>query len=226
MLGQGKELAAIDFASVIGGPLVAVINAQAQAARVTTNFINEVAFESTKKGENPKLRSVDFEFNQVLSTQSKDKLSSDSTSLKVPLISMLPIPYIRVANMTIDLNITLHNVQKTTIKNDFTFKDDTTADFGWFGESVNMTVSVTEQNTYQNDRTTDDTYGMRVTVNAVQDEMPAGLKNILGIFQSVIQQQASLVQAVVTADVQSRTEQAQKKLTAAPATKSTSTTTP
>jgi hypothetical protein len=226
MLGQGKELAAIDFASVIGGPLVAVINAQAQAARVTTNFINEVAFESTKKGENPKLRSVDFEFNQVLSTQSKDKLSSDSTSLKVPLISMLPIPYIRVANMTIDLNITLHDVQKTTIKNDFTFKDDTTADFGWFGESVNMTVSVTEQNTYQNDRTTDDTYGMRVTVNAVQDEMPAGLKNILGIFQSVIQQQASLVQAVVTADVQSRTEQAQKKLTAAPATKSTSTTTP
>jgi hypothetical protein len=34
-----KSLSSIDFESMIGGPLVAVINAQAQAAMSTVNFI-------------------------------------------------------------------------------------------------------------------------------------------------------------------------------------------
>jgi hypothetical protein len=41
----GQELASIDFESMIGGPLVAVINAQAQAALSTINFIKEVGFK-------------------------------------------------------------------------------------------------------------------------------------------------------------------------------------
>ena len=41
----GQELSSIDFESMIGGPLVAVINAQAQAAMTTVNFIKEVGFK-------------------------------------------------------------------------------------------------------------------------------------------------------------------------------------
>ena len=50
MLSQGKELAALDFAQIIGGPLEAVIVAQARAAAVTTNFIQETAFEAPSGG--------------------------------------------------------------------------------------------------------------------------------------------------------------------------------
>lgn len=43
-LSQRQELAAIDFADIIGGPLIAIINAQARAARLSTEFIRSVTF--------------------------------------------------------------------------------------------------------------------------------------------------------------------------------------
>ena len=45
MPNPGQELASIDFASMLGGPLRAVVNAQAQAAMSTVNFIKEVGFK-------------------------------------------------------------------------------------------------------------------------------------------------------------------------------------
>src|SRR5712692_4852994 len=45
MPNPGQELASIDFASMLGGPLIAVVNAQAQAAISTVNFIKEVGFK-------------------------------------------------------------------------------------------------------------------------------------------------------------------------------------
>src|SRR6187399_1642342 len=41
----GQELSSIDFASMLGGPLIAAVNAQAQAAMSAVNFIKEVGFK-------------------------------------------------------------------------------------------------------------------------------------------------------------------------------------
>jgi hypothetical protein len=48
----GKELASIDFANLIGGPLMAVVDAQAKAAQSTVAFIKRVGFQppAKKKG--------------------------------------------------------------------------------------------------------------------------------------------------------------------------------
>src|SRR4051812_41609189 len=40
-----RELSSIDFASMLGGPLNAVVNAQAQAAMSSVNFIKAVGFK-------------------------------------------------------------------------------------------------------------------------------------------------------------------------------------
>jgi hypothetical protein len=55
MPNPGQELATIDFASMLGGPLVAVVNAQAQAAMSSVNFIKAVGFEpaTTDANGNP-----------------------------------------------------------------------------------------------------------------------------------------------------------------------------
>jgi hypothetical protein len=45
MPSPGQELASIDFESMLGGPLVAVIHAQAQAAMTTVDFIKQVGFK-------------------------------------------------------------------------------------------------------------------------------------------------------------------------------------
>jgi len=47
----GEELASLDFEALIGGPLVAIINAQAQAALSTANFIKSVGFKKPAQDE-------------------------------------------------------------------------------------------------------------------------------------------------------------------------------
>lgn len=209
MLSQGQELNVIDFADIIGGPLIAVINAQAKAAHVTSNFIDTVAFTSPT-GQPKQLKVVSFDFRQVLADPAQALGSSSQLIIKVPLLTLLPIPYIRVDSMTVTLNVSLHSTQAVGLTNDFTFNstvsDSESAFFG-LGPAMSFQASVTDRNTYQNDQLTDDTYSMNVTVHAVQDQMPAGMSQILGIFSNVIQSQSALVQALVTAQVQALTNQ-------------------
>jgi hypothetical protein len=217
MLSQGKELAALDFASIIGGPLVAVINAQAMAAHVTTSFIQNIAFEPPQAGagggQSTKLKVVSFDFTQLLGTQAQGL--QDATSIKVPLLTLVPIPFIRVDSMTIDFNVTLHDVQKTTLSNDFTFNASVSgseSSFFGMGPSVSMQTSVTDRNTYQNEQTVDDTYSLHITVHAVQDQMPGGMSQILNIFSNVIQSQSTLIQTIMTAQIQAQQAKVQQQL--------------
>src|SRR6266478_1563036 len=53
MPNPGQELASIDFASMLGGPLIAAVNAQAQAAMSAVNFIKEVGFQKIKDDQDP-----------------------------------------------------------------------------------------------------------------------------------------------------------------------------
>ena len=44
MANLGRELSSINFEAMLGGPLIAVVNAQAQAAMTTVDFIKQVGF--------------------------------------------------------------------------------------------------------------------------------------------------------------------------------------
>ncbi|WP_341703424.1 DUF2589 domain-containing protein [Ferrovibrio sp.] len=204
MLSQGKELAALDFAQIIGGPLEAVITAQAQAANVTTQFIQATAFEPSSGGAATgpqKLKVVAFDYGQMMGSVAGGP-SGDALVIKVPLLTMLPIPFIRVDSMTIDLNVSLHSTHTTKESNEATTTGSASGEY--FGTTFNC--SVTDKNTYQNDMVIDDTYSLHVTVHAVQDQMPGGMQNVLNIFSSVIQQQSSLIQQVMSASIAAQTK--------------------
>jgi hypothetical protein len=128
-----------------------------------------------------------------------------------PLLTIIPIPYIRVDAMSINLNVSLHSTSSTSLSNDFAMSASTGGNF-----FVNFSVSVTDKNTYQFGSTVDDTYSLNVSVRAVQDTMPGGMAQVLGIFSSIITSQASLIQTLVTAEVQALTKAAQDKIAAAP----------
>lgn len=202
MLSQGKELAAIDFAQVIGGPLEAVITAQARAAAVTTDFIQNTAFEKDSTtgaaaGTGPqKLKVVEFNYGQLMGSIAGGP-STDALVIRVPLLTMLPIPFIRVDSMTIDLNVSLHSTQTTNETNEASVNTNVSGEYA----GTKFSTSITDKNTYQNDMVIDDTYSLHVTVHAVQDQMPGGMQNVLNIFSNVIQQQSSLIQQVMSASI-------------------------
>jgi len=217
MLKQGKELSALDFADIIGGPLMAVINAQAKAAHTTTNFINTVGFTHTEDNQgnlSTKLTTVEFDYSQILDsgTQANPNNLKDECTIKVPLLSMVPIPFIRVDSLTIDLNVTLHSTSKTEFKNDFTFNETSKGKEGWLFESVSFQTSVTDRNTYQHDQMVDDTYSLHVAVHAVQDQLPGGLGKVLNLFENLVQQQGALIQAIMSEEIKQKTAAIQKKI--------------
>ena len=210
MPSPGQELSSIDFESMIGGPLVAVINAQAQAAMTTVNFIKEVGFKKLSSEEEAGGDTsteepiyVTFKYPKELSPYQPASPGDPSASppvpptpaapavyetqeLQVPILTMLPIPYIRVDLATVDFNAKITSVEYR--KTDTRLKVDASleAKAGWLWGSAKLKVSTSYQRTTQQGNSVNRTYSLAVHVKAVQDEMPAGMEKILSILEGAI----------------------------------------
>jgi hypothetical protein len=210
MPAPGQELASIDFESMLGGPLVAVVNAQAQAAMSTVNFIKEVGFKKKTTTDMAGGDSgteepiyVTFKYPKELSPY-QPATPGDPTAtppvpataavpavyetqqLQVPILTMLPIPFIRIDLTTIDFNAKINSVEYR--KTDTNLKVDASleAKAGWLWGSAKLKVATSFQRTTSQGNTVDRTYSMAVHIKAVQDEMPAGMEKILSILEGAI----------------------------------------
>ena len=66
----GQELSSIDFQSMIGGPLNAVVRAQAQSAQTSVDFIKSVGFNGPDaKEDKGKPTMVTFEYDKIIETK-------------------------------------------------------------------------------------------------------------------------------------------------------------
>lgn len=210
MPSPGQELSSIDFESMIGGPLVAVINAQAQAAMSTVNFIKEVGFKkpATEEAAGGDTSTQDpiyvsFKYPKELSPYQPAVPANpaatppvagsaavpakyETQELKVPILTILPVPYIRVDLATVDFNAKINSVEYR--KTDTRLKVDASleAKAGWLWGSAKLKVSSSFQRTSQQGNTVNRTYSLAVHVKAVQDEMPAGMERMLGILEGAI----------------------------------------
>src|SRR4051812_33551245 len=106
---SGRELASLDFGNLIGGPLSAIVEAQARSAITTAAFIREVGFD--KDGN---VINVDFNYTR----KDNDGLDQDFT-LTVPFLTMLPIPYVTVESGTIEFNAKITSVTESNAEESF-----------------------------------------------------------------------------------------------------------
>jgi len=209
MPSPGQELASIDFESMLGGPLVAVINAQAQAAVTTVNFIKEVGFAKPAADEDAGGDTstelpiyVRFKYPKEISpyvpavpaapgppavpaSPAVDAVYQTQV-LEVPILTMLPIPYIRIEETTIDFNAKINSVEYRKTDTNLKIDAEVEAKAGWLWGSAKLKVSTSFQRTTQQGNSVDRTYSMAVHIKAVQDEMPAGMERVLGILEGAI----------------------------------------
>ena len=110
----------------------------------------------------------------------------ETQQLQVPILTMLPIPFIRIDLATVDFNAKINSVEYR--KTDTNLKVDASleAKAGWLFGSAKLKVSTSYQRTTQQGSTVNRTYSMAVHIKAMQDEMPAGMERILGILESGI----------------------------------------
>lgn len=216
MPNPGQELSSIDFESMLGGPLVAVINAQAQAAISTVNFIKEVGFKkpATQEAAGADTSTqepiyVTFKYPKELTpyqpavpadpgdpsavpprparpAQAAVPAVYETQQLQVPILTMLPIPFIRIDLTTIDFNAKINSVEYRKTDTNLKIDAELEAKAGWLWGSAKLKVSTSFQRTTQQGNTVDRTYSMAVHIKAVQDEMPAGMEKLLGILEGAI----------------------------------------
>lgn len=197
-----QELKQIPFAHLIGSPLKAAIESQALAAQTTIDFIKEVGFQpagdgdpiadsilsGTDNADIGTVRNVTFEYKK------KDENDTEvDFSLTVPILTIMPMPYIRIDEMTIDFKAKLTDAvtskQTSSASVDTTLKGSYGAFFSPVKASFRVSASYKTSSTQASAQKRE--YQMDIHVRAVQDEMPAGLSKILDILEDAIKDEPS-----------------------------------
>ena len=192
-----SALTSIPFENILGGPLEACIRAQQKAAQTTVDFIHSVGLQevdiTNEKGEVVDSRIeaiyVSFQFIQ----------NGRMVQLNVPLLSLVPIPYIAISTIDINFkaNITAATVDTKERNTSFETSEEET------GKRNSYSYSRTKSKNYRNWNGTSKTsdfkaqvsskkdskatqeskysveYTMDIAVHASQDSMPAGMAKVL-----------------------------------------------
>lgn len=193
------ELRQIPFEQLIGAPMKAAVEAQALAAQSSIEFIQKVGFKQTGGGFEP----VDLLFedtaadadagelrNVTFSYEKKDETDEVSQfRLTVPLLAIVPVPYIRIDEMTIDFSAKLTDAVQRKTSTSFNLDSTVSGKYSAFWSPIKLEFRVSA--TYNNKQATAAAqkreYRMDVNVRALQDQMPAGLSKVLDILEDAIQ---------------------------------------
>ncbi len=223
MANPGTELASLDFGNLIGGPLTAVITAQAMAAQSTVEFIKSVGFyqegQVDKEGEeigNTPIY-VDFKYPKEISpyqpeveaVEGVDFVAADGDTpaveyveavehadavpavyqtmqFSVPILTMLPIPFIKIENFTLDFNAKITTMETQKRSADLAIGVKLSVRQRWPGGGAKLNASVSYKKSTSSGSSVNRTYSMAIHVQATQDEMPAGMEKLLGILESAM----------------------------------------
>ncbi len=178
-----NAMQAIPFSSMIGGPLNACIEAQAMAARTSWEFIKEVGLNTDEKGQKSAIM-VAFSFNR----------GGRMVQLNVPLLTIVPIPYIAINTIDINFKASISASSSTTSET----AEHTEAggeldakaklNLGLFSMEANLKANysskkdskATAESKYSVESTID------VAVKAGQESMPAGMAKVLELLGTAL----------------------------------------
>jgi hypothetical protein len=165
-------------------PLIAAVNAQSKAALATKEFIQSLI----KDG---KPITVDFSVNmqETLPPATKDgalQTISKNVQINAPLLSIVPIPHLRIDSLTAHFKFEISQVVKTSKEKS------ASAELGaQSGALLSPWVSATLKGSASSKSSEESTMNrsgfLEITVNASEAPMPEGLAKILGLLANSIQ---------------------------------------
>lgn len=172
------SLQSLPFGNIIGGPLVACVEAQAQAARTSWEFIQNVGLYT--EGDEKKTVNVSFQFIK----------DGHMAQLTVPLLTIVPIPYIAINSIDVNFKANISASAASTEKDDSSSSADASVSASakcfWARGSMNASYSSKKDSSATRDSKYSVEYTMDVAVHAGQDSMPAGMAKVLEMLNNSI----------------------------------------
>ena len=169
-------LQGIPFKNLIGGPLSACIQAQNDAAMTSINFINNVCLNEDKETGEKSAIYVSFSFIQ----------NGRKVVINVPMIAIVPIPYIAINSVDINFKATVNGVESESSSTETEYESKgnkkSTRKSGLFRRKT-TTINSTFSTKRDSKSTQDSKFSVEATidvaVHAGQESMPAGMAKIL-----------------------------------------------
>jgi hypothetical protein len=104
----------------------------------------------------------------------------------VPILTMLPIPFIKIDIATIDFNAKISSVETSSESSDFAIAGNLEVRQRWPSGSAKLNVSCSYKKSTATGSNVERTYSMAIHISASQDEMPAGMEKLLNLLESAM----------------------------------------
>ena len=187
------ELGSIPYGAVIGGPLNAAVEANAEASMTAAKFIQDVGFEQSDDGweSEDKPIYVTFHYKKEVVDPESGESSEEEFDLKIPLLLLLNIPYFEVSKVTIDFNVKLNSIEKFATSSKFNVESEVKGKQGWLTGNVKWRVGVSYQRQKSQSQKIERQYDQNVHVEALGVDPPEGVTRLFDILEGTITEGAT-----------------------------------
>jgi len=178
---QVSKLTSVPLGNLIGAPLLAIIQGQTQAAQATAEFIEQVGFEASPgEGVLGKLRMVTFTYEK-----SKGKDAEEVQQVKIPLLSLVTIPNIRVKQADLNYSVKVADIQSYESNTSLVSKSKAGS---WLGKKrVELSTSVGNLNSTTQGSTQTDSQ-MNLDIRLKPAPIPGGLSFLYNTMEDALKQ--------------------------------------
>lgn len=164
---------------LLGAPMAAIVHAEGIAARATADFIKEVGFTNDSDsidGDYGEIRNVTFSYERIASNG-----TAELAKLSVPLLTIIPIPSIQVAEAEIEFDLAMTQPESSPTPKDSSKLGNLSS-----YRSVQLkAVFAKKQNpSASSPVTTTATANMNVKIRLAQSELAVGMVQLLNILDS------------------------------------------
>ena len=186
-----NAMQSMPFKAMIGGPLSAAVEAQALSAKTSLDFILAVCLEKTSDNKS-KVRHVEFNYSKV-----KSEGGHEESTIQVPLLALVPIPFIRIDDISLTFTASMTSEETASTASEDSKELDVDATLSASGGmpgifSVEASLSTKFSTSHKNTAHTQNKYNnemtMDVRVHAINEDMPAGIRKVLGILEENIRE--------------------------------------
>lgn len=170
---------------LIGAPMAAIIEAEAQAARATADFIKEVGFTGQGDVTNQKfgeVRMVTFSYTNLGADGAEVK-----STLEIPLLSLVPIPAIQVAEATIAFDLNISSSEKSPPSPGST-KDSSSLMLKKPAFQLRGLYAKSEPKSEGKDNINSTKVNMSIKIKLEQSDLTHGMVNLLNLLEKGIQE--------------------------------------
>ena len=188
------DIRSLPLYEIIGGPLLAIIQAEAKAAQTTLEYIESVGFTDVKKGNAQKaatdignLRMASFNYRKL---DENGELAEFEVS--VPVLSLVPIPAVQVRDAKIEFSVKINDVKievADTSMNPQKKKITAKSYAGWLKPKRTELRGALANRARKDDddkSKIEGTYQLDIAVNIEKADFPVGLTKIFDIMDQAI----------------------------------------